>query len=204
MSVAVVLNDEKHATQILPWAAKFAAAQSTDLLAIVVKRSKGTAKWTDIDLAEPEGPIQTAIAAQLDPLSLVPIESKSDTLSSASVEAMPKPELETDAGDQSDSSSPPSLPFSARRFEAAETVTALAEAIASMKIDLLIIPKSVDSRQDADSSDWYDKLYRLAPCQTMFLHDDHVREPEKLKILSVVKSFEMEVVKRLVCLKKEP
>ena len=186
MSVAVVLNDEKHAAQILPWAANFAVAQSTDLLAIVVKRSKGTAKWTDIDLADPDGPIATAIVAQLDPLSLVPIESKSDTPSSANIDAVPKPKPASVAGDQSDSPASRSLPFSARRFEAAETVTALAEAIASMKIDLLIIPKSVDSRQDADSSDWYDKLYRLAPCQTMFLHDDHVREVETLKILTVV------------------
>lgn len=187
MSVAVVLNDEKHAAQILPWAARFAQAQSTDLLAIVVKRSKGAAKWTDVDLAEPAGAIETAIAAQMEPLGLATVDSESDSdSSSAEADETPQPEIESDAGDGAAISEQPSITFSARCFEAADTVTALAEAIASMKIELLIIPKSVESRQDVNATDWHDKLYRVAPCRTMYLHDDLVRETEKLKILSVV------------------
>ena len=93
MSVAVVLNDEKHAAQILPWAARFAQAQSTDLLAIVVKRSKGAAKWTDVDLAEPAGAIETAIAAQMEPLGLATVDSESDSdSSSAEADETPQPE----------------------------------------------------------------------------------------------------------------
>ena len=138
MSVAVVLNDEKHAAQILPWAARFAQAQSTDLLAIVVKRSKGAAKWTDVDLAEPAGAIETAIAAQVEPLGLATVDSDSDS-SSAETDETPQPEIESDAGDGAAISEQPSITFSARCFEAADTVTALAEAIASMKIELLIL-----------------------------------------------------------------
>lgn len=184
MSVAVVLNDEKHATQVLPWAARFAQAQSTDLLAIVVKRSKGTAKWTDINLADAQGTTETAMAAQLESLHLVPVESEGEQ--KQKIDEAPESENESAAEQKADSSDQPSIALKTRLFEAADTVTALSEAIAGMKIDLLIIPKSIDSRRDADSSDWHDKLYRLAPCQTMFLHDDHVREVDQLKILAVV------------------
>ena len=154
-------------------------------MAIVVKRSKGAAKWTDVDLAEPAGAIETAIAAQMEPLGLATVDSESDS-SSAEADETPQPEIESDAGDGAGISEQPSITFSARCFEAADTVTALAEAIASMKIELLIIPKSVESRQDVNATDWHDKLYRVAPCRTMYLHDDLVRETEKLKILSVV------------------
>jgi len=183
VSVALVLNDEKHAAQVLPWAARFAQAQSTDLLAIVVKRSKGPAKWTDIDLADPQGATETAIAAQLESLCLVSVESEQEK---EEADDTPESENESAADQEADSPEQPSIAFKAQLFEAADTVTALAEAIAGMKIELLIIPKSIDSNRDADSSDWHDKLYRLAPCQTMFLHDDHVRDGKELKILAVV------------------
>lgn len=181
MSVAVVFNSEKQVSQVLPWAAQFAIAQSTSIEAIIIKRSKGPTKWTELDLGRPDGSIEVAIAGQLDALKLVAVKPKpkddSAEESKARAESVPNEE------------GPSSSRFTqlrVRRFEAAETVTALAEAIASMRIDLLIVPKSIDSSHEGDSSDWHDKLYRLAPCKTMFLHDDRVRESESLRVLTVV------------------
>lgn len=187
MSIAVVLNNEKQVAQILPWAAKFAQAQSHDLLAIVVKRSKGIGKWTDIDWAKPDGSTEAAIAAQLELLHLVPVKPETeDPQPAENASEKEEPELESESNEDSKTPDHHSISFTARRFEAADTVTALAEAIASMKIEMLVIPKSIDSSHDVDSADWHDKLYRIAPCRTMFLHDDHVRVSEKLRILTVV------------------
>lgn len=185
MSLAVVFNNEKQVAQVLPWATQFAIAQSADLVAIVVKRSKGKAKWTEIDLAAPEGSVEGAIAEQLEPLKLAPVKPVSESDSDvASVESS-NPGSES-TSDQQDAVQEKLIPFRVRRFEAAETVTALAEEIATMSLDLLVVPKSIDSGHEGDSSDWHDKLYRLVPCQTMFLHDDYVRASESLRILAVV------------------
>ena len=188
MSVAVVLTDAKQAAQVLPWAAKFAQAQSSDLLAIVLKRSKGTGKWKDIDCANPDGSTEAAIADQLDALGLIPLETptKQKQASTEKADDSESQELQPESNEDSEAAAKKTVSFSARRFEAADTVTGLAEAIASMKVEMLVIPKSIDSSRDADASDWHDKLYRLAPCRTMFLHDDQIRPIEDLKILTVV------------------
>ncbi len=185
MSVAVVLNDEKQVAQILPWAAKFAQAQSCGLLAIVIKRSKGPGKWTDVDWKNPVGSTEAAIAAQLESLKLELVSPETVQSPAEKDEAPDQPEATAESNEGSESKQH-SVPFSARRFEATDTVAALAQAIAPMKIDLLVIPKSIDSSHDVDSADWHDKLYRIAPCRTMFLHDDHVRANENSRILTVV------------------
>ena len=179
MPVAVVLNDEKQVAQILPWATRFARASQTDLLAIVVKRSRGTAKWSEIDWANTTGPTETAIHSQLESLGLKLELLKEEDDDSPTTDETPEPI----------SDSPNSLvPFRARRFESLDPVTSLSEAIATMKIDLLIIPKSIDGRSQQSGEDWHEKLYRRAPCRTMFLHDDQIRPTDKLRVLVIARN----------------
>jgi uncharacterized hydrophobic protein (TIGR00271 family) len=183
MSVAVVFNSQKQAAQVLPWAARFAEAQSTDLVAIIVKRSKGSGKWTDVDLETSDGATEKAIVAQLETLNLSLFKPELDESSTEEKTRRERPSLESASGEAADDQK---IPIIVRQFEAADTVTALAEAIATMKIELLVIPKSIDSSQDVSSADWHDKLYRIAPCRTMFLHDDQVRPAARLNVLAIV------------------
>ena len=114
----------------------------------------------------------------------MPVETqKVDTADGASAE---EPEQDASDTDESTATDQKTIPITARCFQALEPVAALSESIASMKIDLLIIPKSIDSSRDAESADWHDTLYRHAPCRTMFLHDDLVRPHDGLRVLTVV------------------
>jgi uncharacterized hydrophobic protein (TIGR00271 family) len=189
MTVAVVINDAKQAEVVLPWAAMIARADRSDLLVILLQRSKGKSKWTDVDLESDESAVVQFIAAQADRWKFVfssPINTGAVSVQNTAGQSDQASAATLERGEETSIAAMAGITVRIKRFQDPRPDYRLSAEVEAMDIRLLIVSDHSISKSDQDETEWQNRLFRRAPCRTMILHDAHVRQNPHPKVLVAV------------------
>ncbi len=174
MSVAVFVTNEHDARAVIPWGARFAAADGSGLLVIAARKSKGKPTWTDVtfDKAVKDNSLLKAISAELDSLepNLIQLAANS------SVEANGDSDSKTvSANDRTT--------VTVREIASPDPEGDFAQSISHLDVGLLIMAAHEPSRTSDDRDQWIYKLLAEAPCETLLIRG---RGPIDIQPLSIL------------------
>ena len=158
MPIAVFINCEQDAQSLIPWGARFARADDTELIIAVPRRSKKKDEFTEISVSDsvPDRPmiaVAEAACENLDSHLFTRIsEGKSDDESRTEIKI---------------------LEFAGQRPD-----HLLADQIRELSIRSLLLPARETSKSADTEEDWVQHLLNEASCETMMLRGRYPTDSE--------------------------
>ena len=159
MSIAVFVTNETDAKTVIPWGARFAVADSTSLMVIVPKKSKGKECWNDV-------------VSKADCEDRVLLQEVARCVEEFNPTQFTKPQDE-DAAQQEST-------ITIREIVSPDPERAFVESVAELGIRFLIIPAHDTSKTDGDH--WVNRLLVDAPCETMVIRGPFPDYEQPLRI----------------------
>ncbi len=154
MTVAVFVENESDCERLIQWGVEFAAADHSELLVVVPKRSKGKQSWRQLDRADAEK--RSLVKAVFDVLARENPEQvvlKQDITSGDETSNMDRVAIDT------------------QEIEAPNPATAFSEKVEQFDITLLILPARQPVVGKGDQDSWHQRLFVEAPVRWSWCED---------------------------------
>ena len=165
MTVAVIVERESDAQYLIPWGVDFAAAEHSELLIVVPRRSKGKRSWTPLGRdSQEKNPLTRSVFENLsaeDPTSTV---LKGDIATGVESSDLDRVAIET------------------QELVAPDPIREFAEQIESKKISLLILPSRQPVTQGVEGT-WHQRMFAHAPCEVAIVRGGLPRTTKPVRIL---------------------
>jgi uncharacterized hydrophobic protein (TIGR00271 family) len=163
MAVAILITEASQPERLLPWAKRLAQTRDKALIAIF--------------------PRPTTDVGQCKPISAA---QKDSTAHSSLVRVATELRLRIDDSDKDAAENIDAVGLSVLELSGNDLGRTLADRVNELGITLLIIPAANITRGNKVEQEWQHKLYRDAPCETMYLRDDAHQRFDGLRVLVTV------------------
>ncbi len=150
MTVAAFVTNKNEVETVVRWAARFAAADETNLLVVVPRKTKGKQQWRDI---ENDGNADENNLAK----EVLQLANELDT---------DQLRVHRSAGSSTDEKAI-QCQVLVREIQSPDPESAFVNDMKDMDIRLLLIPGRESTRNADDADNWIYRLLMETPCQTM-------------------------------------
>jgi uncharacterized hydrophobic protein (TIGR00271 family) len=164
MQIAIFINETSQVERMINWGVRAATAEHYELLVIVPRRQKGTAKWDPLLKAEAE--------------EHETFQAVFDFLDSCDRVA-----LKEDIDQQRDYAEMDRIVVETRELVAPNPAESLVEMVDSLESVRLILPAVNDLKSDDEGASWAQRLFLQAPCETMMVWGSPPPLDKPIKIL---------------------
>ena len=166
MTVAVFVENESEAKCLIQWGVDFAAADHTDLLVVVPRRSKGKQAWEALDQSrQDDNPLVKSVYEVL-------LEQDSERIV-----------LKEDIAAGVESSELDRIAIETRELIAPDPAQAFVEEVEKLNITLLLLPARQPVRTQGSQEPWHQRLFTNAPCEVIMVRGSAPTSADQVRIM---------------------
>ena len=166
MTVAVFVENEADAKCLIPWGVDFAAADHSQLLVVVPRRSKGKQAWESLDQSQQDkNPLIKSVYDVLLQQDSNQIVLKEDIAAGVESSELHRIAIET------------------RELVAPDPAQAFVGEVENLNITLLLLPARQPIRTKGSSEPWHQQLFASAPCETIVVRGSSHRSADQVRIM---------------------
>ena len=150
MPIAIYINETSQVEKLINWGIRAATSEHDELLVIVPRRQKGSAKWDPLLKSEAEEhEIFQAVFDQIDSCDRVV--------------------LKEDVDEQREYADMEQVVVETRELVAPNPAEALVDMVETLDSVRLILPAVYDLKSNEEEASWAQRLFLQAPCETMMV-----------------------------------
>lgn len=150
MPIAIYINETSQVESLINWGIRAAASEHYELLVIVPRRQKGSAKWDP--LLKSEADDQDIFKVVFD-----------------AIERCDRVVLKEDLEEKRDYHEMEQVIVETRELVAANPEEALVDMVGSLELVRLLLPAVNDLKSNSEEASWAQRLFLQAPCETMMV-----------------------------------
>ena len=166
MTVAVFVENESDAKCLIQWGVNFAAADHTELLVVVPRRSKGKQAWKPLERSRQEdNPLVKSVYDVL-------LEQDNDQIV-----------LKEDIAAGVESSELDRIAIEPRELIAPDPAQAFVEEVEDLNITLLLLPARQPVLTPGVAEPWHQRLFSSAPCEAIVVRGAVPDSSARLRIM---------------------
>ncbi len=163
MTVAVIVEKESDAPNLIPWGVDFATAEHSELLIVVPRRSKGKKSSLPLE-RDSSNPLVKAVFDALNSVDLATAVLKRDIAAGVEPSDLDR------------------VAIAVEELVAPEPISDFAEQIASKNVNLLVLPARQPVTRGNESG-WHQQLFAHAPCEVVLVRGYPPRIDGPLRIM---------------------